>query len=211
MSNVSVMGLPNSRPPFVNFEERSVEDREASIAAGRLIMKSVDYVIISQPGSKDSVEKEAVPWLDSLRQNANYDPMWVDRFKTHYRMWKEGNEITPDGTHIRMWAPISKAEAETLIAARVRTVEDLAAANEETLRMIGMGARALQNKARAWLESASNTGKTTEEIVALRALTEAQAKEIESLRAKNHALARASAAQVKPAETSPAEANDDFL
>lgn len=55
-----------------------------------------------------------------------------------------------------------------LLDAKVRTVEDLAQANEETLAMLGMGGRALKDKAVSWLQSAGSTGKTTEELTALR-------------------------------------------
>lgn len=204
--SVSLLEDARSRPPFIEFEERSVEDRDASIKAGHLVMKSVDYVIIRQPGSKDSVEKEALIWLEGAKKNASFNPAWVDRFHAHYKMWKQGQEITPDGTHIRMWAPISKAEAETLIAARILTVEDLAAANEDALRTIGIGARALQQKARAWLESAAKTGKTAEEITLLRATTESQNQQIEELRDKVRMLAR----QLAEANNTKAPA-DDFL
>ncbi len=202
--SVSMMGDARSRPPFIRFEERSVEDRDATIASGGLKMKAVDWVIVSQPGSKDTVEKEAKQWLEAAKHNPNFDPAWVDRFHTYYRMWKEGQEITPDGTHVRMWAPISKAEAEQLIASGLRTVEDLAIANEQALQAYGIGARGLQQKARAWLESAAKTGKTAEEITHLRAKTESQDKQIEELREKIRQLAR-SAPKDEEAVT------DDFL
>lgn len=202
--SVSMMGDARSRPPFIRFEERSVEDRDATIASGGLKMKAVDWVIVNQPGSKDTVEKEAKQWLDAAKHNPNFPPEWVDRFHTHYKMWKEGQEITPDGTHVRMWAAISKAEAEQLIASGLRTVEDLAIANEQALQAYGMGARGLQLKARAWLEAAAKTGKTAEEITHLRAKTEIQDKQIEELREKIRQLAR-------PAPKAEEAVTDDFL
>lgn len=202
---VSNLNAGGPRPPIVHFEERSIEDRAASLTAGSIQMKAIDYVILSQPGSKDSVEKEAVPWLDELHKNKAFDPMWVSRVKEHYKLWKQGHEITPDGTHIRMWAAIDKGQADTLIGARILTVEDLAGANEESLRRVGIGARALQQKARAWLEAAQKTGKTAEEITLLRSKTEMQEKEIAELREKIRLLARA---QPKAEEEAVA---DDFL
>lgn len=201
---VSNLNAGGPRPPIVHFEERSVEDRTATLAAGSIQMKAIDYVILSQPGSKDSVEKEAVPWLEDLHKNKAFDPLWVARVKEHYKLWKAGHEITPDGTHIRMWAAVDKGQADTLIGARILTVEDLANANEESLRRVGIGARALQMKARAWLEAAAKTGKTAEEITMLRAKTETQEKEIAELREKVRLLARAMP-QVEEAVT------DDFL
>lgn len=189
--NISYNAEAGKRPPNVSFEERSIEDRAATAAAGSAKFRSVDYVVLNQPGSKDSVEREAQPWLDALHQNKNFDPLWVSRVKETYKLWKQGHEITPDGTHIRMWAAIDKAQADTLIAARLLTVEDLANASEDSLRRVGIGARDLKNRAKAWLEAAAKTGKTAEEITLLRAKTEMQDKEIAELREKIRLLARA--------------------
>ena len=60
------------------------------------------------------------------------------------------------------------AQVKAILDANVRTVEDLAVANESTLAAIGMGARSLKEKAQAWLDSASSTGKTAEELDELR-------------------------------------------
>jgi hypothetical protein len=57
---------------------------------------------------------------------------------------------------------------KSLLDAKVRTVEDLAQANEETIAMLGMGGRALKDKAVSWLQSANSTGKVTEELAAMR-------------------------------------------
>ena len=204
---ISLLPDAKSRPPHVFFEERSVEDRDATIESGGVKMKSVDYVIINQPGSKDTVEKEAKVWLEAAKHNPNFHPSWVDRFVSQYKLWKEGHEPTPDGTHVRMWAAVTKAEAETLINAGIKTVEDLAAANEEALRRIGIGSRGLQIKARAWLESAAKSGATAEEITQLRVMNAAQQKQIEDLREKIRKLAQA---QGQTDKTS-VEETDDFL
>ena len=75
--------------------------------------------------------------------------------------------MTPMGFPIRQWAAVSKAQAENLVLARVMTVEELAAASEEVISRIGMGGRALKDKAVAWLESSK--GNKGEELAALRA------------------------------------------
>lgn len=204
--SVGLMNTGGPRPPIVNFEERSVEDRAATAQVGSKQMKAVDYVLLNQPGSKDTVEREALPWLESLHQNRNFDSGWVSRVKEHYKLWKQGHEITPNGTHIRMWAAIDKAQADTLIGAGLLTVEDLASANEEALRRVGIGARDLKNKAVAWMEAASKTGKTAEELTLLRATVETQEKQIAELRDKIRLLARAQA-QAKTEEP----VTDDFL
>lgn len=162
--------LMERRPPHVRFEERSEEDRNASIEAGRLVLRSVHFVLVSQPGSKDCVEKDAEQWLSEIQRKAvagAYPQEWVDAFRTRYEAWKRGLEAPPLGFPVREWAAISRAQADNLCSVGVLTVEDLAAANEPTLARIGMGARALKDKAQAWLDSAKENG-NAEELAALR-------------------------------------------
>jgi predicted RecB family nuclease len=57
------------------------------------------------------------------------------------------------------------AQIKTLLDINVRTVEELAAANEETLNRVGMGGRALKQKAIIWLESSKRSAESlTEEV-----------------------------------------------
>ena len=84
-----------------------------------------------------------------------------------------------------------------MLDAHVRTVEDLSAANEETIARIGMGGRALKDKAVSWLSAASGNGKVTEELAALRVKNEAAEarnialeKQVKELVAKVAALAK---------------------
>jgi hypothetical protein len=159
------------RPPYVRFEQRAEEDRDASIAAkGRQVMKDVDYAIIHAVGSKDGVEKVATEWLDHCELQASkgkWPSDWVVAHRKMYNDWKAGLEIVPIGFSVRQWPGISKAQAENLVNAGVLTVEDVAAANEQTMQRIGMGARALKDKAQAWLDSSK--GNVGEELAALRA------------------------------------------
>lgn len=198
--------------PHLTFSEESVEDRTLSLAAGRLVSKSVDMVTIRQPGCKDDVSREAVPWLEALHQNPNWQPEWVERAKSMYRQFKEGLEITQVGTHIRMWPPISKAEAETVMSAGLRTVEELAGANEQVLSRIGMGARALKDKARAWLDSAEKDGRGAAELNVLREQNAQQSAQIAELVAKLNQMLATPAAPAPQVVTPEAVAvEDDFL
>jgi len=162
--------LQQGPPPYVVFEQRPIEDRDASIKEGRLILKDIDYAVIFRHGSKDSVEKVAVDWLDDIDKQSRenlFPPEWAAAYRTRYKLWKDGQELAPMGFPIRQWAAITKSQAENLAMSRVLTVEDLAQASEEMLSRIGMGGRALKDKAVAWLES--NKGNKGEELAALRA------------------------------------------
>ena len=171
---MTTIALMPQRPPYVQFEQRAVEDRNATIKAGGLVMRDVDYVIVMQVGSKDTAEKEALDWLndlDRLAQNGNYPIEWAQHFRRQYESWKAGHEVPELGLSVRQWPSLSKAQAENLLAAGVRTVEDVATMNEQTMQRVGMGARELQRKARAYVDS-RETNKAAEQIAALQAEVE---------------------------------------
>ena len=171
---MTTIALMPQRPPYVQFEQRAVEDRNATIKAGGLVMRDVDYVIVMQVGSKDTAEKEAHDWLndlDRLAQNGNYPIEWAQHFRRQYESWKAGHEVPELGLSVRQWPSLSKAQAENLLAAGVRTVEDVATMNEQTMQRVGMGARELQRKARAYVDS-RETNKAAEQIAALQAEVE---------------------------------------
>ena len=176
--------IAEARPPYVTFEFRAEEDRAASIEAGHYVSKDVAYVLITPMGSKDRIERVAEEWLDKLRQDADegrFPREWFQAFKGAFADWKSGRESPVEGTAFELWPPASPAQVRMLLDLRIRTVEDLAHANEEALRRIGMGGRALKQKAVDWLSAAVSGGKLAEEIGSLR-------QENETLRARNDQL-----------------------
>jgi hypothetical protein len=188
--SVPISLMQQGRPPFVTFEQRAEEDRTASIEAkGRKVFKDVDYVIIRSPGSKDTVEKIAPEWLahcDQMVSKGKWPVEWANAHRKMYGDWKAGLEIVPIGFSVRQWAGISKAQAENLVMAGVPTVEDLAAANEQALAKIGMGARQLKEKAQSYIDGAK--GNVGEELNALRAQLSDLAQTVGRLTEKNAEL-----------------------
>jgi hypothetical protein len=179
-NNVALMP---QRPPYVEFEQRSEEDRQATIKAGHYVARDIDYAIIRAIGAKDAVEKPAVQWLEHIERQATrgaYKREWAAFFRQQYEDWKKGHEITPNGLHVRNWPGVSRAEVDMLVAAKIYTVEDLADANEEALHRVGMGARGLKQRARAWLDTAAKNG-SAEELASLRERTKNQDERIERL------------------------------
>lgn len=170
-----------SRPPFIKFYQDSVEDRAATEATGKYTALSVNMVEVRQAGSKDSVQKNAEDWLKSLQHNPTIRPEWVGMFHDAYERWKKGQDPVAHGTAIKDWPSISRAQVDMILSAQIPTVEDLAAANEMALARIGIGGRELQQKARAWLESADSFGKGGEELVALRTKNAALEARIQAL------------------------------
>jgi hypothetical protein len=167
---MSVSALAN-RPPYVQFEVRAEEDREASVAAGHFVAKDVVYALITPAGSKDVVERVAEDWLAQLAEQVKAgrsDPLWLRHYTETYKMWKEGQEVPTAGTPLKNWPGVSPAQFKALQHANLRTVEDVAAMNEEAITRVGMGGRALKDRAAAFLEAASGPGKVGEEVAALR-------------------------------------------
>lgn len=184
------IALMPQRPPFIVFEQRAIEDRNASIAAGGLVMRDVDYVIVRQVGCKDTVEKEAEGWLADIEKAAaqgTYPGEWVRHFREKYQAFKAGQAEPELGLSVRQWPSLSKAQAENLIAAGVRTVEDVAVMNEPTMQRVGMGARELKGKAKAYVES-RDQNKAAEQITALQAQLCDRETRIEALEARLAAL-----------------------
>jgi hypothetical protein len=184
------IALMPQRPPFVTFEQRAIEDRNATIKAGGLVMRDVDYVIVRQVGCKDTVEKEAEAWLadiDKAAMSNTYPGEWARHFREKYLAFKAGQAEPELGLSVRQWPSLSKAQAENCIAAGVRTVEDIAAMNEPTMQRVGMGARELKQKAKAYLES-RDANKAAEQITALQAQLNDRDTRIETLETRLAAL-----------------------
>ena len=164
------MPVDNERPPYVSFERRPVEDRNASIEAGRYIARDVDFVIITRAGSRDTVEKDAKAWLQEIEEKSRkgrVPPEWAKHFNSAYEFWLKGESAPESGTPIKGWGVISPAMQDTLLKSGIRTVEDLAMSGQAELQTVGMGALSLKQKAQTWLDLAKDRGTVTEEMLAL--------------------------------------------
>lgn len=171
--------VAEERPPFISFEMRAVEDREASAKAGHYVSRDVPYVLVTPAGSKDIFEGIAESWIAQKRidvQQKRFNPDWLRAIEGLYKDWKEGKETPVNGFDIKQWPVASPAQLKMLENINVRTVEDLAAANEETITRLGMGGRALKQKAIDWLTASKDKGQLTEDMNQLRVrLAEAEA------------------------------------
>lgn len=172
------------KPPYVRFETRSEEDRQASIENGHYVGKDVVYAIVTPTGSRDVVERKVEDWFASLEEGVKQERVpgfWLDAYKRSLENYKAQRDDPEVGTAIKDWPSATPSQIATMLDIGVRTVEQLAEANEETLTRLGMGARALKQKAIIWLDDAKNVGKHTEEIASLRG-------ENEELKARNEDL-----------------------
>jgi hypothetical protein len=183
--------IAESKAPWISFVTRAVEDRAASIAAGRYVAKDVDFVLITPHGSKDRIEQIASEWLDTMDQevrNKRLPEEWAKSYRRTYASWKEGNGIPLEGTPIVNWPVVSPAQIELLKSLKVLTIEVLAGANEELIRRLGMGGRALVDKAKDFLKAADGPGKVAQEMEALRQMVVDLKARTETLEEQNQAL-----------------------
>lgn len=151
----------DKRPPFLRFETRSKIDPVKSAEAGRQMYDDVVYAIVMQFGSKDQFEKEAVEWLAQKRKEAiggNYPQEWVDQFERMYEAYTKGAEAPLHGTPLTQVPWLTPSRIKHWQAANIMTLEDMVAANEGVLTLVGMGARTERDQARAYIEAGKDQG-----------------------------------------------------
>ena len=122
------------------FHMESMRDQEASEEAGKPIYANVPFVKIIAPGN----DKEIVDRFVLQRDKERFPKEW---FKfTH----NETPEV--DGTPIEFWPQLDKAQADTLKANHILSVESLAKVSDQDIGGLGMGMLDLKNKAEIWVE-----------------------------------------------------------
>jgi hypothetical protein len=147
--------------PLIKFDKVAVEDRNATIEAGRRITKDVDMVFIKQIGEKDETMRNAQEWINQLYDKAMGSngnrpsiPMeWYEFAKKSYDNWQKGYEAPRTGTPVREWPILTPAQIQNLHSMNTFTVEEISTWTENAVVMYGMGGRELRDKARLWLES----------------------------------------------------------
>lgn len=182
------MNIHEARPPFVEFKKIAKHDPIRSEEVGYRVTKDVNMAFIMQPGSRDQVERIAEDWLASIKRKVldnapdQYPQPWVDAFHQKFESWKTGHDAPVIGTSVKEWPLLSPAQVENFIAARILTVEDVAAMTEEAMGRVGMGARELKEKAIKWLttkETAESAIKENEELKAMVARLMERVEELE--------------------------------
>jgi hypothetical protein len=161
------------RPPYVFFERRAVEDRNASISEGRYVTKDVDYIIIVPYGSegKTKVEREYDLWLKTIRPqvgargpeaggyaevNSRFDADWVQKIENMYSLWKKGEDMDVEGFPLKNWPAISPGLLRTCHDLHLLTVEQLANATDDLCQTLGMGGITWRQRARDFLEASES-------------------------------------------------------
>jgi membrane protein involved in colicin uptake len=150
----------------VTFYKRSMKQEDESIAAGRPIFKEFDFVRICVPG--DGLTEIDTYAQDSHKQR--FPRQWA-----HYQNQVAGQEVII-GTPIEQWPLVSRSQADELKGIKFRTVEDVANCSDQQLQRIGMIAgmspHSFREKAKAFLNLASESAEVAQREAELQALRE---------------------------------------
>lgn len=156
-------------------------DHEAIDGQGHY--REVEWVEYAKKGTNGATTVEKVSRM------MKGDPILWNVIKPAYDHWKTGQQEPVDGTPLSVWPGVSTSQAEHLKLLHLRSVEDVAQANDATLERVGMGARALREKARAFVQAKQGQAVVADAMAAkdaqIAALTERLAdlsKTVESLK-----------------------------
>jgi hypothetical protein len=202
MNTVSIE-VAAAKPPFVSFETRAVEDRVKSLEAGVYMTKDVDFVKVTPPGSKDCIEMQVDEWFTNRRNDVSqgrFPGDWLRAYEHAYSEWKKGNELPTSGTPIKTWPAASPSQVQTCLQWHVRTVEELAEANEEVLLRLGMGGRALKQQAVNWLASSKDIGGIAGQLTSMQSKLDSLAATNATLLKQNEELRAQLPKQDSPAD-----------
>lgn len=141
--------------PMVEFEEIELEDRNATLEKGEFVGRPVDIIRIMPPGSSDIVERVYSEWYEDRKMAVSKDRFpreWLQQIDAKYKAWKSGVPVPTFGTPLKGWSHATPNLLKAMRAVNISTIEELATANEEVIRRLGMGARTLKAKAEMYIE-----------------------------------------------------------
>jgi len=148
----------------VTFYKRSMKQDDASMEAGRPIFKEFDFIRICVPG--DSLTE--IDTYANEGHKARFPRQWA-----HYQNQTAGHEQII-GTPIEEWTLVSRSQAEELKGIKFYTVESVANASDQQLQRIGMIAgmspHSFREKAKAFLNLASESADVAQREAELQAL-----------------------------------------
>lgn len=163
--------MPEVRP-YLRFYTEERENRQATLENGIYTPIDVHMVEVTPVGGKNVFIDEADSWLRKTREranNGNYPRDWLRDFEEMYKLYKEGEEIPEKGIPIKTCIMFSPAQQRQILNANIRTLQDLAACNEQAIEGMGPGGRALRDRARTAIEQSQDAGKVSAEMEILRA------------------------------------------
>lgn len=144
---------PGEERCWPRFHIATSEDVVASQRENRLICIEEERVELVFPGNPHT--KPVFKVTDEYRQ----------RFPKEYEAFKQGQAVSPEGTPLEYWPPMTPGKIMELKHLGFRTVDDIAKMDDLSVQRIGMGGMGLRNAARAFLDDAE-AGKLTSQLQA---------------------------------------------
>lgn len=135
----------------IRFWRQADVDPVKTAEAGRPVTRDVDYVGISNPGSRDEHVK-------AIRAN---DAKFMDEYGDLYRKWKETLEQPADGTALEMVPFLTPSEIAELKYYNVRSLEQLGSVSDQGLSKMGPGFRQKRDQAIAYMKNAQDSSSAT--------------------------------------------------
>lgn len=159
----------------LRFYQKPVEDPEATARQGcpQFVMR--DYVQKRVPGDATSL-------VDREVRKSDFEDASMPHFRQLYEHWKRGEEAPVSGLPIEQWPGCTAAQAMTLKAVNVRTVEELATVSDSNIMRLGMGFQTLRQKAQDYLAQAkdsSHLAKVRHEMDEMRSQLDAARRQLE--------------------------------
>lgn len=166
--------LPEEKHGFyVEFELRAEEDRNETMKVGHPVFHDIEIAIITMPGGNLVVDKVVSDELLNEWKRGIPGRKPPSPFATAaYEAWKDGREAPVNGIDLKNWPGVTPAQLKMCQGCNIRTVEDLAESNADSIRKMGMGGVALKDKAISYMKSAG-LNKNSEEVSALKVEMEA--------------------------------------
>jgi hypothetical protein len=164
----------------VRFYKKPVHQEQESIDAGRPIYKEFDFVHICVAG-------DTLTEIDTYAQNSHKQRFPIQWANYMNRQGANDEEVV--GTPVAEWPLVSKSQAEELRAMKFHTIESIAHASDQQLQRMGMAAGmspyAFRDKAKAFLNLATNAAQTDKREQEINALKEELAKkDLETVKMK---------------------------
>lgn len=149
------VGIQEAMPPMTNFLTEVVEDRNATILKGEFVGREIDIIQVFPAGSKDRFDFEWESWKQQTMRDVEqgrFPREWMQMINKKFRAFKDGVPMPSFGTPLKGWKHATPNDLIACKASRIDTIEELATANEDTLRRLGMNARILQKKAQFFVD-----------------------------------------------------------
>lgn len=171
-SEFIVPGAPVREATVPRFFIKAWKNQFKSDQEGRDIYEDREYVEVLTLG-----DKNCIPVFQVTEKHKA-------RWPKQYAAFKNGQVFSPEGTPLEKWTLVGPAEVEHLKHFNIRTVEQLAALGDNVLSNLGMGSRALREKAIVWLAQArdnSGVSRVVQENEALKAQMSAMQKQMDDM------------------------------